>query len=329
MTVATFLLITASTMAANAMASSAMPAQDPFAGVFQGGGIRLTLVKSESGYRGSIELQGSSLPLTAAPASGGLKGSFHFQNNTFPFEIRRRQEGLVLITDGETYQLEPAAKPVNPLARKAAPQAPDAAEPSAVSPPVGIVGTWRNGQGTMRFDAGGAGVANGEPFRYEVARDVLTIRSEVLNASFRVAIEGDKLRLIGPDRQVILTRVDTSPPPGGGRVQADLSGKWCYVSNVNATGGGARATNQCFTLYPDGRYDYYGETDSYGPAGGATSQGSDSGTWIATETTLTARSRTGKVTTFGLEKRNHPKTNDPMLVLDGATFVTFHQKPSW
>ncbi len=47
------------------------------------------------------------------------------------------------------------------------------------------------------------------------------------------------------------------------------------------------------------------------------------------EQTKTARSATGRVTTYQLEKRNHPKNNDPMLLLDGQSFVTYYQKPPW
>jgi len=59
------------------------------------------------------------------------------------------------------------------------------------------------------------------------------------------------------------------------------------------------------------------------------SQSSDRGAWTATETSITARSAGGRITTYVLEKRNHPKNNDPMLVLDGQAFVTFYQKPPW
>ena len=55
--------------------------------------------------------------------------------------------------------------------------------------------------------------------------------------------------------------------------------------------------------------------------GGATSQSADRGTWTATETSITASSASGRITTYVLEKRNHPKNNDPMLVLDGQAFV--------
>ena len=132
-------------------------------------------------------------------------------------------------------------------------------------------------------------------------------------------IEGNTLRLTGSTGQVTLTRVAESS--GEDRVASDLAGKWCYVSYVYATGGGARSSNTCFTLSPDGRYEYSGETDSYNKFGGATSQSADRGTWTATETSITASSASGRITTYVLEKRNHPKNNDPMLVLDGQAFV--------
>ncbi len=179
----------------------------------------------------------------------------------------------------------------------------------------------------MRFQPDGSGVAAGAPFRYQVAGHAVTMSSDEGTVRLTYAIEGNTLRLIGPAGQVALDRVQEES--GEGRVVSDLAGKWCYVSNVNATGGGARSSNACFSLSPDGRYEYSGETDSYNKFGGATSQSSDRGTWTATETSITARSASGRVTTYVLEKRNHPKNNDPMLVLDGQAFVTFYQKPPW
>ena len=89
-------------------------------------------------------------------------------------------------------------------------------------------------------------------------------------------------------------------------------------------------SSRCVTLNADGSYLYEGLSDSYNPNGGATSQSSDAGTWEATESSLTAHSRSGKVTTYRLEKRNHPKNvRDPMIVLDGQTFVSFYNKPPW
>lgn len=45
---------------------------------------------------------------------------------------------------------------------------------------------------------------------------------------------------------------------------------------------------------------------------------------------LTAHSRSGKVASYALEKRNHPKNKrDPMICLDGQCYVTFYNKPAW
>jgi len=41
-------------------------------------------------------------------------------------------------------------------------------------------------------------------------------------------------------------------------------------------------------------------------------------------------SRSGKVSSYALEKRNHPKNKrDPMICLDGTCYVTYYNKPAW
>lgn len=113
-----------------------------------------------------------------------------------------------------------------------------------------------------------------------------------------------------------------------GSVPQELVGKWCYLSNVQANDGG-RMSEICITLNGNGTYEYYGETNSSNPYGGSSSQESDSGRWTATATTITAHSSSGETKNFTLEKRNHPKTGDPMLIIDGDAFVTAYQKQPW
>lgn len=113
-----------------------------------------------------------------------------------------------------------------------------------------------------------------------------------------------------------------------GGVLQELVGKWCYLSNVQANDGG-RMSEICITLNGNGTYEYYGETNSSNPYGGSSSQESDSGRWTATATTITAHSSSGETKNFTLEKRNHPKTGDPMLIIDGDAFVTAYQKQPW
>ena len=50
---------------------------------------------------------------------------------------------------------------------------------------------------------------------------------------------------------------------------------------------------------------------------------------ISTATSITANSRQHGLLTYSLQKRNHPKTGDAMIVLDGDAFVTSQQRPPW
>jgi hypothetical protein len=61
-------------------------------------------------------------------------------------------------------------------------------------------------------------------------------------------------------------------------------------------------------------------------AQGAARFNADGRRWLTARTAgirLRAQSR------IPLEKRNHPKTGDPMLVLNGQPFVTYFQHPRW
>ena len=131
------------------------------------------------------------------------------------------------------------------------------------------------------------------------------------------------------DRQ---TRTRTNDPQertnNSGGVQPELVGKWCYLANVQANDGG-RMSERCFVLSADGRYQYHSETSSSNPYGSSSSEENDSGRWSATETTITAQSNNGQTYNYSLEKRNHPKTGDPMLVVDGEAFVTYTQRQPW
>lgn len=118
----------------------------------------------------------------------------------------------------------------------------------------------------------------------------------------------------------------TPLPPG--KPLPELVGKWCYLANVQANDGG-RQSNTCFQLNADGSYQYHSETSSSGQFGATASESDDEGRWQASGDTLTAQSTSGKITNYRFEKRNHPKTNDPMLVFDGQAFVTYFQKPPW
>lgn len=198
----------------------------------------------------------------------------------------------------------------------------------------GLVGRWRSSEATVHIRDDGTLVLNGETLRYRVRGNTLTISGDEGSADIPFKLAGDTLTVEFQGREIVYKRVaegeeESAAVGGSGGRPRELVGKWCYQSSVNTGSAGGRMTNICFELSADGRYTYQGETSSSGPAASSASQSYDEGTWTATAATITAHSRSGRTTTFRLEKRNHPKTGDPMLVLDGDAFVTFYQRPPW
>lgn len=223
--------------------------------------------------------------------------------------------------------------------------------PPDFAPQNPLVGSWQSNDQALDIRADGTIVLNGKPFTYAVGGQTLFVQgSDGTAVSYPFELRDNQLIVTVSNQQVIYTRQNppnsaplpstgwgtpaptaaaAPPPPSApGAVVPELVGKWCYVSNVYASDGG-RASSTCFALNPDGTYQYHSETSSSGQYGGTASQSDDAGRWTASGNTLTSTSNTGKVSTYTFDKRNHPKNNDPMLVINGASFVTYFQKPPW
>lgn len=201
-----------------------------------------------------------------------------------------------------------------------------------------LIGKWTSNEAKVEFIDESTMTINGDKFNYAVVGKIIIVEVEDGQMEFPFTLKGNTLTVTVEGRKVVYTRSskddndeqpteDVQPQQRGANPQ-ELVGKWCYQANVQAQGGG-RQTDICFTLHPNGTYEYYGESSSSNPNGGANSQSYDSGLWSATATTLTARSNSGETKTYTLEKRNHPKTGDPMLMVDGDAFVTYYQKQPW
>ena len=209
----------------------------------------------------------------------------------------------------------------------------------------GLVGAWRGQSGgqavelTLKADA--TGNFNGQPLQYQVVGRQLVVGISGGINSYYFERKGDKLTVGGGDLDgpLHLTRgkAGAAEPKAtakeGGAATGDLSGKWCYLANFNANSGGGSQTSECFVLHADGRYDFASERSmsAYGGGGyaGTSGQSADSGRWSATGSHITARSNSGKTSSYALRKQNHPKNRDPMICLDGRCYVTFYQKPPW
>ncbi|MFN2491275.1 MAG: hypothetical protein ABR501_00135 [Pyrinomonadaceae bacterium] len=203
----------------------------------------------------------------------------------------------------------------------------------AVTTDIGLVGHWQSSEATAQIRDDGTLVLNGQSFKYAVKGNKIMLANDEGAADFPFQLSGDTLRVLVDGRTVVYKRVKAGDNEGtfnapSGANPAELFGKWCYMSNVNSNSGG-RMSNRCFALYGNGTYEYYSETSSSGPYGGTASQESDSGTWTATATTITRNSRSLGTETYSLEKRNHPKNGDPMLIIDGDAYVTATARSPW
>lgn len=212
-------------------------------------------------------------------------------------------------------------------------------ETSVKSPKNDIVGTWKSYDETLIFNENGTLVYEGMQFPYKISGNLILIETQLGTSEFTFKLNGNKLALSAFGEETIYTRAGDNTQSSqnnqqsGGRVAPELVGKWCWV-NVTSTNTGGTSSEQCITLHSDGRYEYYGErsmsvnTDSY--YGGTSSQSSDEGTWSYDGQKIYWNSSRGNGSgSYFLEKRNHPKNSDPMIVLDGETYVTYYQKPSW
>jgi hypothetical protein len=256
------------------------------------------------GQQGRYDIRGDQLTLT------GAQGQM-----TVSFAVNGDQ--LTLNANGNVVTLQRVKDETSPQ-----PAAPAGGSGS-------IVGLWRNSRGTAQFNADGTGSMDGQPGRYVIRGDQVTLIGAQAQMTLKFQVNGDQLTLTGPNGiPVAMQRVKEEAGPGS--IHMELLGKWCWTTQVYANNGGARQSNRCITLNGNGSYEYFGLVDSYNPYGGASSESHDQGTWTATETSLTTRSVSGRVTVYRLEKRNHPKNvRDPMIVLNGETFVTAYAKAPW
>ena len=203
-----------------------------------------------------------------------------------------------------------------------------------------IIGSWSGSGELIEFKSNGQCAYLGQTFPYSVSDGSVTLSAADGNHIFIYRITGDELTLSSGQHAVKYTRssnagstANGSTSVGNAIIDQQLVGKWCYV-DVNSYNSGASSSSTCVTLNGDGTYTYYGEssrsTSTQDYSGGTSSQQSDEGTWNVEGDKINFYSRTLGQKTYHLERRNHPKNvNDPMIVLDGMTLVSYYNKPPW
>lgn len=199
-------------------------------------------------------------------------------------------------------------------------------------PQRGLAGTWQGQNGVLQLNPDGSAVYNGVNVRYTSQGGVLTLIGADGAFPLPYTLSGNTLTLTIQGQLVRFTRLSGGRGAGtaggaGGQHPPAMFGKWCSYSGTN-TGQITSGREQCFTLYPNGTYEYFGQSDSSNQYGATASQGSDTGTWSVNGNSVTVNSRRNGVVTYMLEKKNN-ENNDPMLCLNGECFVTYGPKPPW
>ena len=206
----------------------------------------------------------------------------------------------------------------------------------ATPTPGNIIGVWSGYGETVEFKADGICVYARQNFPYTLTADNVQLQTTQGIVLMEYKLSGDKLSLTANGQTVVYARggfAETGNAPTAIERGRELEGKWCYV-NVSSSYSGGSSAEQCITLHANGTYEYYQESSRSVNGGtffgGTNSQGSDRGTWRYDGQRVYYQSQTGKGDgSYLLEKRNHPKTNDPMIVLDGTSYVTQYQKNPW
>ena len=154
-------------------------------------------------------------------------------------------------------------------------------------------------------------------------------------------VAGDRLTLSANGGQIVYTRrggtrgaaaPSGAKPSPGGIIAPEIVGTWAWT-DTSSTNSGGISSSTYVVLRADGSYEYHSEgsisatTQDF--SAGTASQSSDSGSWRLEGSVLHVQSRSYGAIDYSFEKRNHPKTGDPMIVLNGQPFVTYYQKQPW
>lgn len=206
-----------------------------------------------------------------------------------------------------------------------------------------IVGNWVSHDVgyamELNLKADGSGVVDGDVVAWNLKPGLLIVSFDGEKQTYNYTFNENGLRVSGGNLEMPLNfkrvksgNASASPTQAtptnssGKKLDQSLVGKWCYV---NVASNYSTSSQQCITVNANGTYEYYGESSTSGSNGSTASQSSDSGTWWVEGNRVYYNSQNQGQGSYELVKRNHPKTGDPMIVLDGTAYVTFFKKSPW
>jgi hypothetical protein len=275
------------------------------------------------------EFDGESITYTAS----GNRLSITQSDVTTPYNYTLQNNALTLSggdLEGAVIFTRPgvAAEP-QPVNQKAV----ETPKPIAASNSSDLLGLWSGNGETIEFKKEGQCNYSGQTYPYTASQGQVTLTTVQGNIVMGYAVAKNQLTLVVNGKQLLYVKgaanaSATNNNEGKGGMAQELVGKWCYI-NVNSTYSSSSSSSTCFTLNADGTYEYYSESSRSVEAGSTVSQDSDRGTWSVQADRIYYNSQSRGQGSYQFQKRNHPKNGDPMIVLDGQTYVTFYNKEPW
>ncbi len=205
-----------------------------------------------------------------------------------------------------------------------------------------IVGTWNNDDfGKLVFKSDGNGSLGNADFTFTyTANKIIATDEDGQNYYYSYKLSNGQLNISGGifESPVTFTKSGstnsaTNSGATKGGIDKSIVGTWCWTNasgvNTNATSSNTR----CLIINGDGTYQYTYEGSISGSGGGyyggSSSQSSDHGTWRINGNTVKIVSASEGAQTLSFQKKNHPKTGDPMIIIGGDAYVTYYQKSPW
>jgi hypothetical protein len=199
----------------------------------------------------------------------------------------------------------------------------------------GLLGIWSGNGESIEFRSDGTCLYLGQTYSFHIQQGNVVLTTVQGNVLFGYSVSGNLLTLSAGGRSLVYSKgnaAGTVTPGAGDGVAQELVGRWCWI-NVHSTSTGGSSSSSCIVLNADGSYEYSAENsrsvNTSEMYGGTASQDYDKGMWRVQGDRLFYNSQSRGQGSYQLQKMNHPKTGDPMIVLDGEAYVTFYQKPPW
>ena len=204
-----------------------------------------------------------------------------------------------------------------------------------------ILGTWNNDEvGALVFNANGNGSFGGGSFTFTNTANKIFASSDDGDFVYTYKFSNGQLIISGGifDAPVAFTKtkgsssINSNSTSKSGGIDKSIVGTWCWT-NASSTYTSSSSNTRCIVINGDGTYQYTYEGSISGSGGGyyggSASQSSDHGTWKLNGNTISIVSANEGAQTLSFQKKNHPKTGDPMIVIDGDAYVTYYQKNPW